>query len=373
MAKDGPVKKDVGMVTATPIQTANFNADGGNETMKAPSNASDVDRELEHVNALMRKSLNATDQWPAHAASLYHLETGGSQLRARLALLSGMAFKSSSAHRIAAAAASELIHNASLVHDDLCDGDSERRGQPSVWKRDNRGVALCTGDLLLTAAFRAALYSDQPKNSLALVQLLTERSGQVIAGQSIELASRGSNDIDFQRTTHHQRLVPSFTKYLQATLAKTAPLIALPLEAAALGGNITERQCEQLQRFAEAVGLAYQIIDDLDDLDSPCSQHLQPDHYHCYHAWPRHWPVRPQQLANPASQAMRRATRHASAALSRGDALIQRFPETLGVALKEVLATLRRRLDKHQMTMAAYADQSSEPHQGIYAMTGQAL
>ncbi|GEN27000.1 hypothetical protein HVA01_06460 [Halovibrio variabilis] len=357
------------MVTATLTQTANFNGVGGNETMKAPSDASDVDRELEQVNALMRNSLNAADHWPAQAASLYHLETGGSQLRARLALLSGMAFKSSSAHRIAAAAASELIHNASLVHDDLCDGDSERRGQPSVWKRDNPGVALCTGDLLLTAAFRAALYSDLPEHSLALIQLLTERSGQVIAGQSIELAARG---------THHQRRDPSVAEYLQATLAKTAPLIALPLEAAAMGGDITQQQCEHLHRFAKAVGLAYQIIDDLDDLEIGCAQRLQPDHYHCYHAWPCHWPVRPQRLANqrlanPASQAMRRATRHASAALARGETLIQHFPNVLGTSLQAVLATLRRRLDEHQKAMAVYADQVPVPNQGVQAMTEQTL
>ena len=370
---DGPVQKDVGMVTITLNQTANFNVDGGNETMKAPSDASDIDRELEQVNALMRKSLNAIDHWPAQAASLYHLETGGSQLRARLALLSGMAFKSSSAHRIAVAAASELIHNASLVHDDLCDGDSERRGQPSVWKRDNPGVALCTGDLLLTAAFRAALYCDQPEHSLALIQLLTERSGQVIAGQSIELASRDSHDADSKHATYRQRPAPSVAEYLQATLAKTAPLIALPLEAAAIGGDITQQQCQQLHQFANAVGLAYQIIDDLDDLDIGCAERLQPDHYHCYHAWPRHWPVRPQPLMNPAAQAMRRATRHASAALARGETLIQRFPNALGAALQEVLAKLRRRLDEHQKAMAVYADQPSRPKQDIQDMTEQAL
>ncbi|MCA1771456.1 MAG: polyprenyl synthetase family protein [Halomonas sp.] len=367
------------MVTATLNQTANFKADGGIETMKTPSDASDVDRELELVNALMRKSLNAADHWPAQDASLYHLETGGSQLRARLALLSGMAFKSSSAHRIASAAASELMHNASLVHDDLCDRDSERRGQPSVWKRDNSGVALCTGDLLLTAAFRAALNSDQPEYSLALVQLLTERSGQVIAGQSIELASRGFNDPDSQHashsqhTNHSQRLAPSVAEYLQATLAKTAPLIALPLEAAAIGGNINEQQSAQLHRFAKAVGLAYQIIDDLDDLDVGCAQRLQPDQYHCYHAWPRHWPVRSQRLENPASQAMRRATRHASAALARGDALIQLFPNALAVALKDVLAKLRHRLEEHQLTIATYFEQPSGPKQGTSATQALAL
>ncbi len=359
------------MVTAELNQTANFNPDGGDEITKAPSRfhsltsvnviASGVDRELEHVNALMRESLNAPHHWPATAASLYHLDTGGSQLRARLALLSGMAYKSSKAHRIAAAAASELIHNASLVHDDLCDGDSERRGQPAVWKRDNPGVALCAGDLLLTAAFRAALKSDQPGHSLALVQLITERSSQVIAGQSIEVASHGSGGSD------HQQNAPSVAEYLQATLAKTAPLIALPLEAAAIGGNITQEQREQLHRFAKAVGLAYQIIDDLDDLDHGCAERMQPEMYHCYHAWPCHWPVRPQRLANPAFQAMRRATLHASAALARGESLIQRFPDELGVALQAVLAKLRRRLDEHRKAMAACADQPYASNQGLNA------
>jgi len=370
---DGPVQKDVGMVTVLFNQTANINVDGGIATMKSPPNASDVERELELVNVLMRESLNAADLWPAHAASLYHLETGGSQLRARLALLSGMAFKSSSAHRIAAAAASELLHNASLVHDDLCDGDSERRGQLAVWKRDNPGVAICAGDLLLTASFRAALSSDQPEHSLALIKLLTERSSQLIAGQSIELASRVSNQVDFQHAPYNQRLAPSLAEYLHATMAKTAPLIALPLEAAAMGGDITESQLAQLHRFANAVGLAYQIIDDLDDLDVECAQRLQPDQYHCYHAWPRHWPVRQQQLINPAIQTMRRATRHASAALARGDALVQGFPHALGVALQEILAKLRRRLDEHQQALTELAVLKPTSIQSIHTMSEQAL
>lgn len=338
------------MVTANIHHTANFDVAGNSSAQGSFARDNDVSdqvaQELEHATALMRDSVGVAVHWPATAAGLYHLDTGGSRLRARLALLSGMAYGASSAHRIAAAAAAELVHNASLVHDDLCDGDVERRGKPAVWRKESPGVALCTGDLLLTAAFRAALNSDLPEHRLALVELLTDRVSQVIAGQSIELASP-------ETTTHATN---TLDHYLQATLAKTAPLIVLPLEAGAAGGELSDEQHQRLGRFANAVGLAYQIIDDLDDVDLQCAQRSSPGYYHRYHAWPRHWPWHTPNHTDPASTAMLRAVRHAAGALSRASGLIHYFPNPLSAALSDMLAKLNQRLVEHRLASASRVD-----------------
>lgn len=291
-----------------------------------------VSHELERVKVLMFNSLGTPDHWPATQASHYHLETGGSLLRARLALLSGLAFGASAVHRVAAATAVELIHNASLVHDDLCDADESRRGRPAVWKSHSPGIALCCGDLLLTAAFKTALSSDSEAHRLALVALITDNVSHVIGGQSIEMANT--------KDPHPARL----SDYLQATLAKTAPLISLPLEAGAAGGHVSPEQRRTLTRFANAVGLAYQIIDDLDDTTEP---HASSEDFHRYHALRCHWPVQTQAHPAPEQASMRRAAIHARAALARAERLLPGFPRLLANALQDVLATLRHRLDAH--------------------------
>lgn len=342
------------MVNVTAHQTADFTvaehidapslAPRREKAPCAPADILDVDHELECVTSLMQASISAPASWPATQASLYHLDTGGSLLRARLALLSGQAYGASKAHRTAAAAAAELVHNASLVHDDLCDGDTKRRGKAAVWKRYNHHVAVCTGDLLLTTAFRAALESDRCEHRLALITLLTRQTSQVIAGQSIEVAPPAARQETARQAYDNP---PSLSAYLQATLAKTAPLIALPLEAGALGGTVSGEQRLLLQRFAGAAGLAYQIIDDLDDIDLACPSRSQPDAFHPYHAWPRHWPAGRPQSDDAGARAVQRAARHAASALARAEKITPCFPEGLGTTLRQMLADLQRRLLSH--------------------------
>lgn len=310
-----------------------------------------IDAELDLVKGLMRESLGAPEAWPAVAASLYHLDTGGSYLRARFALMSGIAYGATLAHRTAAAAAAELVHNASLVHDDICDGDTSRRGQPCVWQRDNPAVALCSGDLMLTAAFRVALKSDCADHCMSLVKLLTDRISQVVAGQSIEVADPCSEE----RVT--------LSDYLEATLAKTSPLIALPLEAGATGGKLSATQHALLVRFANAVGLSYQIIDDLDDvnINVDSSHHYDTRTHHRYHAWTWHWSRRQKHTPFALRDTMQRALNHADAALTRAERLKAEFPTLLAHALNDIIGSLRQRLMAHQASIRSL---SRDLHQG---------
>ncbi|WP_372971192.1 polyprenyl synthetase family protein [Marinobacter sp.] len=286
--------------------------------------------ELALVQTLMADHLNRLMSGPARSASRYQVQTGGSLLRARLALASGRAFGSSRNYRVVAAAACELVHNASLVHDDLIDRDTIRRGAASVWTQYGDGIALCAGDLLLCAAFGVAADLDDPSESRLLNQHLAKMTGRIIVGQSVEIARPENQSL------------PSLRAYLDATTAKTAPLIELPLitGAAAVGADQLTQDC--IRQLASAIGLAYQIIDDLDDLKS--KRHP----LHPFHAWHHH-----RQGQREASEPrIRRATQHAIASLNRGRRLLVKLENrekiSLGLTIDPLLAKLEQRALAHR-------------------------
>jgi geranylgeranyl diphosphate synthase type II len=284
-------------MTVSCIKTSELPITAGNNNIQQSHAGpfSQLEQQLNQVRELMERCLAEVEQGPAKQASEYQINTGGSLLRARLALISGMAFNASPDYRIAAGAACELVHNASLVHDDLCDGDAVRRNRATVWKRYGKSVALCSGDLLLCAAFNATCQVADAGHARELTRLVAQLTSSVIVGQSLEVAMKPGS---------HK---PGFREYLQATRTKTAPLIQLPLASGAIVSHDNQPALHIIERFAGAVGLAYQILDDLDDL-----QLAQPN-LHRFHAWHFH------QVPGDGSKATRidRAIRHALAALQR--------------------------------------------------------
>ena len=88
-------------------------------------------------------------------AARYHFSAGGSRIRAQLGLAAAAALNLSPQASLACALAPELLHNASLVHDDLQDEDTMRRTRPAVWSRFGKDIAISTGDLLISAAYVA--------------------------------------------------------------------------------------------------------------------------------------------------------------------------------------------------------------------------
>lgn len=261
---------------------------------------------LEKVDHFMVDLLQTLGDTPAQAAGLYHLKTGGNRMRARLAIASAsLSFDLSDA--IAAASACEFLHNASLIHDDISDRDLYRRGHQTVWAKYGPDVALCTGDLFLAAAFKAAASVKNPEAAQKTTQSLAENAARVIGGQSLELAA-------LQEA--RQWSVP---RYLRATQQKTAPLIEL---AMGIGGV----HCHSL---AAALGLAYQILDDLDDnLRGSQTDIINPPHG--LHAlWHHRSRVRPHDI----QWSQNRCLRHVNAALARANKLNQSMPEPLATEI----------------------------------------
>ena len=187
-------------------------------------------------------------------AAVFHLERAGHQVRARIALGACQALGVDLQHATTLAAASELLHNASLVHDDLQDQDTERRGQPAVWVKYDANTAICTGDLLLSCSY--GVLAQYPNQSLvgALLRRMHARTAQAVLGQNADLSYQDKELLDL-------------AIYKDIVIAKSGALLSLPLELALIAAR-QETFCAQACEAAQAFSLGYQIIDDVDDYAS---------------------------------------------------------------------------------------------------------
>jgi hypothetical protein len=188
------------------------------------------------------------------AAASEVLSSGGHRVRARLAFHAGVALGLDSRDAMAISAAAELLHNASLVHDDLHDRETTRRGQPAVWAAFGDEVAICTGDLLLSAAYAALSGLKSFRLLPELLALVHRRTLRVICGQCSELSTRG-------------RQIDSMAFYEKMALAKSGALLSLPLEMAFLLAD-KKAWLGEVREAAEGFGLSYQIMDDIADVES---------------------------------------------------------------------------------------------------------
>ncbi|UCH76029.1 MAG: polyprenyl synthetase family protein [Rhodospirillales bacterium] len=185
---------------------------------------------------------------------------GGKRLRPFLVLESARQFNVSRKSALRTAAAVELVHCYSLVHDDLpaMDDDDLRRGKPTVHKAFDEATAILAGDALLTLAFQVLANDATHSNPDVRCELVLElaRAGGahgMVGGQMIDLAA-AERDMDIGEITRLQRL-------------KTGALIAFSCEAGAILGRAAEPAREALRGFAHDLGLAFQIVDDLLDVE----------------------------------------------------------------------------------------------------------
>jgi geranylgeranyl diphosphate synthase, type II len=219
------------------------------------------------VEQALARSIPGVAVRPAtiHRAMRHSLMAGGKRLRPILTLVAAEACGSKDPKNILpATCAVELIHTYSLVHDDLpcMDDDDLRRGIPTCHKVYGEGIAVLAGDALLTRAF-GLLASVKPAKRYPLSQLLAETaeavgSLQLIAGQVADIEAEGKKlsirDVRFI----HER--------------KTAAMIVLSLRLGAMIAGATLRDLKALTEFGKALGLAFQILDDILDVTSTSEQ-----------------------------------------------------------------------------------------------------
>ena len=194
-----------------------------------------------------------------HQAMRYACLDGGKRLRAQLVYATGALLDCPLTHLDNAAAAVEMMHAYSLVHDDLpaMDNDDLRRGKATVHKAFDEATAILTGDALQACAYNALLKVEcAAQKKLSLLEILINASGSegMCGGQQL--------DID----ASHQQLALHELQFLHAM--KTGALIVASVQMAAIIGDADADAFEALTAFAKDLGLAFQIQDDILDVES---------------------------------------------------------------------------------------------------------
>lgn len=198
-----------------------------------------------------------------YEAARYSLLSGGKRIRPLLTLVTAKCLGGDLDRAYLPAMAVEMIHTYSLIHDDLpgMDNDDMRRGKPTLHKVYPEGQAILAGDLLLTSAFDLLANGSnyEATEKLQMISILAQRSGGegMIGGQAIDLLESVASQKDLD----------------QLHSMKTGALIEAAIELGALSANASQEVIKTLRNFGKAIGLAFQIIDDVLDATHPDEKH----------------------------------------------------------------------------------------------------
>ena len=217
-------------------------------TISSSSQISRDDRQI--VYDFILSKLPKADE-PLSSAATHHFENPGKMLRANMVMRGAYLLNVDRNAAIRWAAAIELLHNASLVHDDICDGDKLRRGQQAVWAKFGRHVALTLGDWLIALSFELASEAAQIAKTPKLVTLLARHMATTTAGEAMEFESDRGYDWD---------------RYLRIAADKTAPLLTAPLQGVAIMA-LDVRAEMVIASYFRNLGKAYQIANDIMNFD----------------------------------------------------------------------------------------------------------
>jgi geranylgeranyl diphosphate synthase, type II len=193
-----------------------------------------------------------------HEAMRYSVFAGGKRLRPMFCLAAAEACEGEISNALAPACAVELMHTYSLVHDDLpaMDDDDLRRGRPTCHKVYGEGIAVLCGDALLTESFIVLAQTRETElySTRDYISELAEAGGskKLIGGQVMDLEGEGKKLTQSDLVCIHE--------------AKTAALLTTSLRLGAMTANASAEQLEMLTRFGHALGLAFQVIDDILDV-----------------------------------------------------------------------------------------------------------
>lgn len=213
----------------------------------------EVDRRL---TPYLRRGLEEVpDVDPLKRGMTHQILGGGKRIRAALCVASCELFLQPCADVVDFAAAIEHVQNLTLVHDDIADGDPERRSHDSIWRVYGVPHAINIGDMFVPLAARAILrapYADGLK--LRLLDLLSQYGFMMIEGQTLDLNLRRNDAV-------------CFDDYFSCTMKKTGALLAMATVGGAMIGGATDAQLDRLREFAMRAGVAFQIKDDLLDMN----------------------------------------------------------------------------------------------------------
>ncbi len=224
------------------LETARTTTDGP-PSLASPSG-------MDRVEGAMKELCSVSGR--AGRMALEHLSSGGKRLRARLALAAASEMGVAEDDAVWWAAAVELLHNATLVHDDIQDGDAMRRSQPTVWSVHGKAQAMNAGDFMLMLPY-VAMSRIRSAEGCRLHGALAEHAIRTVKGQVDEMDLLPSEQLDWHT-------------YRESVLGKTGALIALPVYGAAVLSGRTDAEASRIGAAFAQLGLMFQLQDDVLDL-----------------------------------------------------------------------------------------------------------
>jgi len=213
------------------------------------------------IEEALDRLLPREDAQPAsiHKAMRYSVFAGGKRIRPILCLEAAGMFTENPVAAVSTGCALEFIHTYSLIHDDLpaLDNDDLRRGKPTCHKVFGEAIAILAGDALLTLAFQTlAFVPVEPQRRLGILATIAQAAGTdrgMIGGQVADLeAEKKAPDAGTLEYIHR---------------SKTAALIRASIVAGGMAGGASNEDVERLKRFGENIGWAFQVIDDILDVE----------------------------------------------------------------------------------------------------------
>ena len=205
--------------------------------------------EMAHVDKLIRERMRSENAPRIPEVTAHLVNAGGKRLRPLLTLASSKLCNYEGRYHIHLAATVEFIHTATLLHDDVVDESNKRRGRPTanlLW--DNKSSIL-VGDYLFSRAFQLMVET----NSIRVLDILANTSATIAEGEVLQLTA--SQDISTTEET-----------YLKVVRGKTASLFSAATEVGGVIADAPQSNVEGLYRYGDALGIAFQIVDDLLDV-----------------------------------------------------------------------------------------------------------
>jgi geranylgeranyl diphosphate synthase, type II len=208
--------------------------------------------ERKKINKILSQALENRKPVSLYEPSSYILNSGGKRLRPLLVLLSAKAVSGKFKNAYNAAAAVEMLHNFTLVHDDIMDNADKRRGRLTLHKKYDHNTAILAGDSLLSIAYEYLL-KDCNGNTKEVISSFTQGLIEVCEGQSLD------TDFELRRNV-------SLSEYIVMIKKKTAAMAEMCCRIGALLGGGTITQVSALGNYGLNLGIAFQIQDDLLDI-----------------------------------------------------------------------------------------------------------
>ena len=187
-----------------------------------------------------------------YSAASHLIVSGGKRLRPYMVMKSCEMLGGKTKNAINAASAIEMVHNFTLVHDDIMDNDEMRHGVTTVHKKFGMPIAILAGDVLFSKAYQVISSTNLPSNSvIELVSRLAKSCVDVCEGQLLDISMANSEKI------------PSQSQYIKMIEKKTAALFEVSCAMGAICANAKRKDVSNLSSFGKNLGIAFQITDDL--------------------------------------------------------------------------------------------------------------